>query len=50
MKVFKHWNNLHKKVVVVPFLQVFKAKLDGALDNVIFWKVFSSQSSGIGTR
>jgi len=39
MKLFKYWNKLPGKVADVPFLETFKARLDGALGNLIFWKV-----------
>ena len=33
----RHWNRLPREVVVTPALEVFKASLDGALANVIWW-------------
>jgi len=35
MRVVKHWNRLPREVVDVPSLEVFKARLDGALSNLI---------------
>ena len=35
VRVMKHWNRLPRKVVNAPFLQVFKARLDGTLRNLI---------------
>ncbi|KFQ05429.1 hypothetical protein N329_00672, partial [Haliaeetus albicilla] len=35
MKVVKHWNRLPREVVDAPFLEVFKARLDGALSNLV---------------
>ena len=32
--VARHWNRLPSKVVDVPTLEVFKARLDGALSNL----------------
>jgi len=35
LRVVKHWNRLPSEVVDVPSLAVFKARLDGALSNLI---------------
>ncbi|GAB0191064.1 ras GTPase-activating protein 1-like [Grus japonensis] len=35
IRVVRHWNRLPREVVDAPSLQVFKAGLDGALDNVV---------------
>jgi len=35
MKVVKHWNRLHREAVHAPSLAVFKARLDGALSNLV---------------
>jgi len=35
MRVVKHWNRLPREAVDAPFLAVFKARLDGALSNVV---------------
>ncbi|KFP22247.1 hypothetical protein Z169_14387, partial [Egretta garzetta] len=35
MKVVKHWNRLPSEVVEAPSLETFKARLDGALSNLI---------------
>ena len=34
-KVVMNWNRLPKEVVDAPFLEAFKARLDGALDSLI---------------
>ncbi|KFR09809.1 hypothetical protein N306_03123, partial [Opisthocomus hoazin] len=34
MRVVRHWNRLPSEVVDAPSLQVFKARLDGALSNL----------------
>ena len=31
----KHWNSLPREVVEAPSLETFKARLDGALSNVV---------------
>ncbi|KFP11825.1 hypothetical protein Z169_11871, partial [Egretta garzetta] len=35
MMVVRHWNRLPREVVDVPSLEVFKARLDGALSNLV---------------
>jgi len=35
MSVVKHWNRLPREAVAVPSLEVFKARLDGALSNLV---------------
>ncbi|KFP15495.1 hypothetical protein Z169_02532, partial [Egretta garzetta] len=34
-RVVKHWNRLPREVVEAPSLEAFKARLDGALSNLI---------------
>ncbi|KFP15524.1 hypothetical protein Z169_02563, partial [Egretta garzetta] len=35
MRVVKHWNRLPREVMEAPSLETFKARLDGALSNLI---------------
>ncbi|KFP14012.1 hypothetical protein Z169_00945, partial [Egretta garzetta] len=35
MRLVKHWNRLPREVVEAPSLETFKARLDGALSNLI---------------
>ncbi|KFM08896.1 hypothetical protein AS27_05330, partial [Aptenodytes forsteri] len=35
VKVMRHWNRLHREVVDAPSLEVFKARLDEALSNLV---------------
>jgi len=35
MRVVRHWNRLPRDVVYSPSVEVFKARLDGALSNLI---------------
>ncbi|KGL98419.1 hypothetical protein N301_14261, partial [Charadrius vociferus] len=34
-RVVGHWNRLPREAVEVPSLEVFKARLDGALSNLV---------------
>ncbi|KFV20678.1 hypothetical protein N340_12417, partial [Tauraco erythrolophus] len=34
-RVVRHWNRLPREVVDAPSLEVFKARLDGALGNLV---------------
>ncbi|KFP66145.1 hypothetical protein N322_11749, partial [Cariama cristata] len=34
MRVVRHWNRLLREIVDAPSLEVFKARLDGALGNL----------------
>jgi len=35
LSVVRHWNRLPREVVNVPSLEVFKARLDRALSNLV---------------
>ncbi|KFQ05587.1 hypothetical protein N329_05562, partial [Haliaeetus albicilla] len=35
VRVVRHWNRLPREVVDAPSLAVFKARLDGALGNLV---------------
>ena len=35
MRVVRHWNRLSGELVDAPSLEVFKARLDGALSNLV---------------
>jgi len=49
MKVVRHWNRLPRAVVAASSLEVFKARLDGALNNLIQWKVSVSMAGTVGS-
>ncbi|KFQ94029.1 hypothetical protein Y956_08810, partial [Nipponia nippon] len=35
MRVVRHWNRLPREAVDAPSLEIFKARLDGALINLV---------------
>jgi len=39
MRVVKHWGRLPRAAVAAPSLAVFKARLDGALSTLGWWKM-----------
>jgi len=39
LRVVRHWHRLPREVVAVLSLAVFKARLDGFLSNLVYWKV-----------
>jgi len=39
MRVVRPWHRLPREAVAAPSLAVFKARLDGALSNLVWWKV-----------
>jgi len=47
MKVVKHWNKLPREAVAAPSLEVFKARLDGALSNLVWWKMSLLMAGGL---
>ena len=50
VRVVRHWNRLPREVVDAPSLEVFKSRLDGALSNLVWWKVSLPMAEGVGTR
>ncbi|PKU43850.1 hypothetical protein llap_5846 [Limosa lapponica baueri] len=39
VRVVRHWNRLPRETVDAPSLEVFKARLDGLLSNLVWWEV-----------
>ncbi|KFP37825.1 hypothetical protein N324_01817, partial [Chlamydotis macqueenii] len=35
VRMVRHWNRLLREVVNAPYLEVFKARLDGALSDLV---------------
>jgi len=46
-RVVRHWHRLPRKSVAAPSLAVFKARLDGALSNLVWWKVSLLMAGGL---
>jgi len=47
MRVVRHWNILPRDAVDDLSLAVFKARLDGALSNLEWWKVSVPMAGGL---
>jgi len=47
MRVMRHWQRLPREAVAAPSLAVFKARLDGALSNLIWWKMSLLMEGGL---
>ena len=47
MRVVKHWNMLPREAVDAPSLAVFKARLDGTLSNLVWWKGSLPMAGGL---
>jgi len=39
VSVVRRWHRLPREALAAPSLAVFKARLDGALSNLVWWKV-----------
>ncbi|PKU47329.1 hypothetical protein llap_2354 [Limosa lapponica baueri] len=47
LRVVRHWNRLPREVVDAPSLEVFTARLDGALSNLVQWEVSLPMAGGL---
>ena len=47
IRVVRHWNRLPREAVDAPSLEVFKARLDGALSNLVWWEVSLPMAEGL---
>jgi len=47
MRVVRHWHRLSREAVDAPSLAVLKARLDGALSNLVWWKVSLLMARGL---
>ena len=47
MRVVKHWPRLPREAVAAPSLEVFKARLDGAVSTLVWWKMSLLMAGGL---
>ena len=47
VRVVRPWRRLPREAVAAPSLAVFKARLDGALSNLVWWKVSLPRAGGL---
>jgi len=47
MRVVRPWHRLPREAVAAPSLAVFKARLDGALSNLVWWKLSLLMAGGL---
>jgi len=47
MKVVRPWHRLPREAVAAPSLEGFKARLDGALSNLGWWKMSLPMAGGL---
>jgi len=46
MRAVRHWHRLPSGVMDTPSLEVLKARLDGALGNLVWWEVSLPMGGG----
>jgi len=46
MRVVRHWHRLPREAVAAPSLEVFKARLDRPLSNLVWGKVLLPMAGG----
>ena len=49
-RVVRPWSRLPRAAVAAPSLAGLKARLDGALSTLVWWKAFLPWASGVGMR
>jgi len=47
MRVVRPWPRLPREAVAAPSLAVFKARLDGALSSLVWWKMSLPIAAGL---
>ena len=47
VRVVRPWHRLPREAVAAPSLEVFKARLDGALSSLVWWKVSLVMAGGL---
>jgi len=50
LRVVRPWPRLPRAAVAAPSLAGLKARLDGALSTLVWWKAFLPWASGVGMR
>jgi len=50
VRVVKHWPRLPREAVAAPSLAGFKARLDGALRTLVWWKMSLLMARGVRSR
>jgi len=45
--MLRYWPRLSREAMDAPSLAVFKARLDGALSNLVWWKVSLPRAEGL---
>jgi len=50
VRVVRHWHRLPREAVDAPSLVVFKARLDGALSNLVLVEGVPAHGRGVGPR
>ena len=47
VRVVRHWHRLSREAVDAPSLEVFQARLDGALSKLVWWKMSLLMAGGL---
>ena len=47
MRVVRHWNRLPREAVDAPSLEAFKARMDGAVSNLVYREVSLPTAGGL---
>jgi len=47
VSMLRHWHRLPREAVAAPSLEMLKARLDGALSNLVWWKVSLPMAGGL---
>jgi len=47
LRVVRHWHRLPREAVDAPSPAVFKARFNGALSNLVWWKVSLPMAGGL---